>query len=47
MDDAQASDAHAASRQSIDRFIDALWIKDSLASATLAAYRRDLTLYAD
>jgi integrase/recombinase XerD len=47
VDDAQASDAHAASRQSIDRFVDALWIEDGLASATLAAYRRDLTLYAD
>jgi integrase/recombinase XerD len=31
---------------SIDRFIDALWIEDGLAALTLAAYRRDLTLYA-
>ncbi len=36
-----------ASRQSIDRFIDALWIEDGLAVNTLAAYRRDLALYAE
>ena len=30
----------------IDRFIDALWIEDGLATLTLQAYRRDLTLYA-
>ncbi len=30
----------------IDRFIDALWIEDGLAPLTLAAYRRDLALYA-
>jgi integrase/recombinase XerD len=30
----------------IDRFIDALWIEDGLAALTLAAYRRDLQLYA-
>jgi integrase/recombinase XerD len=35
-----------ASQDLIDRFIDALWIEDGLASNTLAAYRRDLTLYA-
>jgi integrase/recombinase XerD len=34
------------SSASIDRFIDALWIEDGLAPLTLAAYRRDLTLYA-
>ena len=34
------------SQQSIDRFIDALWIEDGLSANTLAAYRRDLTLYA-
>ena len=34
------------SEQSIDRFIDALWIEDGLSANTLAAYRRDLTLYA-
>ncbi len=30
----------------IDRFIDTLWIEDGLAPLTLAAYRRDLGLYA-
>ncbi|MDH5332168.1 MAG: site-specific tyrosine recombinase XerD [Aquincola sp.] len=30
----------------IDRFLDALWIEDGLAANTLAAYRRDLALYA-
>ena len=30
----------------IDRFIDALWIEDGLSKQTLAAYRRDLGLYA-
>ena len=34
------------SAEAIDRFIDALWIEDGLAALTLAAYRRDLTLYA-
>ncbi|HOY35590.1 MAG TPA: site-specific tyrosine recombinase XerD [Piscinibacter sp.] len=34
------------SAEIIDRFIDALWIEDGLAANTLAAYRRDLTLYA-
>ena len=34
------------SQSSIDRFIDALWIEDGLSPNTLAAYRRDLTLYA-
>jgi len=37
----------AHSREAIDRFIDALWIEDGLAANTLAAYRRDLTMYAD
>ncbi|MGB3069149.1 MAG: site-specific tyrosine recombinase XerD [Ottowia sp.] len=31
---------------SIDSFIDALWLEDGLSPNTLAAYRRDLTLYA-
>jgi integrase/recombinase XerD len=31
----------------IDRFIDALWIEEGLADLTLAAYRRDLSLFAD
>ncbi len=30
----------------IDHFIDALWLEDGLSVNTLAAYRRDLTLYA-
>ncbi len=34
------------SREAIDRFIDALWIEDGLSANTLAAYRRDLSLYA-
>ena len=41
-----AESALAASQQSTDRFIDALWIEDGLSANTLAAYRRDLTLYA-
>ena len=35
-----------SSQASIDRFIDAVWIEDGLASLTLSAYRRDLGLYA-
>ena len=35
-----------ASQSSIDAFIDALWLEDGLSKNTLAAYRRDLTLYA-
>ena len=31
----------------IDVFIDALWLEEGLSRNTLAAYRRDLTLYAD
>jgi integrase/recombinase XerD len=34
------------SQASIDRFLDALWIEDGLARNSLAAYRRDLALYA-
>ncbi len=34
------------SQAAIDRFIDALWIEDGLSPNTLAAYRRDLALYA-
>ena len=34
------------SDDAIDRFIDAVWIEDGLAVNTLAAYRRDLALYA-
>jgi integrase/recombinase XerD len=36
----------AAGQGTIERFLDALWIEDGLAANTLAAYRRDLTLYA-
>ena len=36
----------AASDEAIDAFVDALWIEDGLAANTLAAYRRDLALYA-
>jgi len=36
-----------ASRASIDRFVDALWIEDGLAANSLAAYRRDLESLAD
>jgi integrase/recombinase XerD len=35
----------AASQAQIDRFVDALWIEDGLAPLTLAAYRRDLSLF--
>jgi len=37
---------HPDSQAVIDRFADALWLEDGLADLTLAAYRRDLTLYA-
>jgi len=42
-----AAASRACSQASIDRFIDALWIEDGLAENSLAAYRRDLSLYAD
>ena len=35
-----------ASQDAIDTFIDALWLEEGLSKNTLAAYRRDLTLYA-
>jgi len=34
------------SEANIDTFIDALWLEEGLSRNTLAAYRRDLTLYA-
>ncbi len=34
------------SHATLERFLDALWVEDGLAANTLAAYRRDLTLYA-
>ncbi len=37
---------HPASAASIDRFLDAIWIEEGLAANTLAAYRRDLTMFA-
>ena len=37
---------HSQSQSSIDAFIDALWLEDGLSRNTLAAYRRDMTLYA-
>jgi len=36
----------APSLNAIDAFVDALWLEDGLSRNTLAAYRRDLTLYA-
>ena len=39
--------AQETSQRAIDDFIGALWIEDGLAANTLAAYRRDLTLYAE
>ncbi|WP_198969488.1 site-specific tyrosine recombinase XerD [Xylophilus sp. ASV27] len=38
--------AATPSQHRIDAFIDALWLEDGLSRNTLAAYRRDLTLYA-
>ncbi|MEO7233600.1 MAG: site-specific integrase, partial [Polaromonas sp.] len=38
---------HPQSQSGIDAFIDALWLEDGLSRNTLAAYRRDLSLYAD
>ncbi len=42
----RAAEPPPASLASINGFIDALWIEDGLAPLTLAAYRRDLSLYA-
>ena len=39
--------ASAASAERIERFCEALWSEDGLAANTLAAYRRDLTLFAE
>lgn len=36
-----------ASQSVIDRFAESLWLEDGLAANTLAAYRLDLTLYAN
>ena len=35
------------SQSSIDAFVDALWLEDGLSKNTLAAYRRDVSLYAE
>ncbi|MBK7058989.1 MAG: site-specific tyrosine recombinase XerD [Rubrivivax sp.] len=45
-DDRAATGPLADSRTAIERFAQALWIEDGLAPLTLAAYRRDLMLYA-
>ena len=42
-----SSPIQTSSQSSIDSFIDALWLEDGLSKNTLAAYRRDLTLYAN
>jgi len=44
---APPSPALAASQALVDRFLDALWLEDGLAKNTLAAYRRDLALFAE
>jgi integrase/recombinase XerD len=41
-----AATGAAASAAAIDLFLDAAWLEDGLAANTLAAYRRDLALYA-
>jgi integrase/recombinase XerD len=41
----QADQADQPVQSSIDDFIDALWLEGGLSKNTLAAYRRDLTLY--
>ena len=43
---APASAAQQRSQAVIDRFLDGLWLEDGLARNSLAAYRRDLTLFA-
>jgi integrase/recombinase XerD len=43
---ASSDERVAASTAAIDLFLDAIWLEDGLAAHTLAAYRRDLTLYA-
>ena len=37
---------HEDSQTAIDRFAEALWLEDGLSANTLAAYRRDLNLFA-
>ncbi len=45
-DAAPPSAALQRSQAVIDRFLDGLWLEDGLARNSLAAYRRDLTLFA-
>jgi integrase/recombinase XerD len=40
-----SGEAQSSSAAAIDAFIDALWLEEGLSKNTLAAYRRDLTLY--
>ena len=40
------TEAMQRSAGAIDRFLDGLWLEDGLAKNSLAAYRRDLTLFA-
>jgi integrase/recombinase XerD len=40
-----SAEATSSSTTAIDAFIDALWLEEGLSKNTLAAYRRDLTLY--
>ncbi len=42
----EVSAAMQRSQAVIDRFLDGLWLEDGLAKNSLAAYRRDLTLFA-
>jgi integrase/recombinase XerD len=46
MDGMAPARATVEAQGDIDAFIDALWLEDGLSANTLAAYRRDLTLYA-
>jgi integrase/recombinase XerD len=41
------NEAMRRSADVVDRFLDGLWLEDGLAKNSLAAYRRDLTLFAD
>lgn len=41
-----SDDRPLASQADIDAFIDAIWLEDGLAANTLAAYRRDLSAFA-
>jgi integrase/recombinase XerD len=45
--DAAADPGREHSRALVERFVDALWVEDGLAPLSLAAYLRDLSLWAD